>query len=139
VLVTTFRTERDYPRIVAYVAWIDHTRTQLALYPGRYEPPSGGPRGPMRVPFGERWRLLATFNSGFTHGDGHGGFSIGNHTYARLSSDLGTLVAYKNGRVDVTAWRGAPIPGPAVVFARQNLPLIVDHGRPNPNLSDGPQ
>ena len=33
VLVTTFRTERDYPRIVAYVAWFDHTRTALALLP----------------------------------------------------------------------------------------------------------
>jgi hypothetical protein len=26
-----------------------------------------------------------------------------------------------------------------VVFARQNLPLIVNHGRPNPNLNDGPE
>jgi hypothetical protein len=26
-----------------------------------------------------------------------------------------------------------------VIFARQNLPLIVEHGRPNPNLSDGPE
>jgi hypothetical protein len=40
VLVTTFRSELDYPRIVAYVAWFDHTRTAAAYYPGRYEPPS---------------------------------------------------------------------------------------------------
>src|SRR5581483_11494512 len=33
VLVTTFRTELDYPRIVAYVAWFDHTRTAVAYYP----------------------------------------------------------------------------------------------------------
>jgi hypothetical protein len=26
-----------------------------------------------------------------------------------------------------------------VAFARQNLPLIVNHGHPNPNLSDGPE
>ena len=26
-----------------------------------------------------------------------------------------------------------------VTFARQNLPLIVDNGRPNPNLNDGAQ
>ena len=50
VLVTTFRTDPVYPRIVAYVAWFDHTRTQLALYPGRYEPPNASPRGPMEVP-----------------------------------------------------------------------------------------
>jgi len=29
VLVTTFRTEVDYPLIVAYVAWFDHTRTSV--------------------------------------------------------------------------------------------------------------
>ena len=50
MLLTTFRTERDYPRIVAYVAWFDHTRTALALYPGRYEPPNAVVRGPMTVP-----------------------------------------------------------------------------------------
>ena len=54
VLVTTFRPDRTYPRVVAYVAWIDHTRTQLALYPGRYEPPGASPRGPMEVPLGQR-------------------------------------------------------------------------------------
>ncbi len=34
VLVTTFRTEVDYPRIVAYVAWFDHTRTSRRVLPG---------------------------------------------------------------------------------------------------------
>ena len=33
VLVTTFRTEVDYPRIVAYVAWFDHTRTSHRVVP----------------------------------------------------------------------------------------------------------
>ena len=63
VLVTTFRPELDYPRIVAYVAWFDHTRTALAFYPGRYEPPHAAVRGPMMVPNDQRRRLLATFNS----------------------------------------------------------------------------
>src|SRR5205807_2377779 len=62
VMLTTFRTEIDYPRIVAYVAWFDHTRTSTAWYPGRYEPPQAPVRGPMSVPTGQRWRLLATFN-----------------------------------------------------------------------------
>ena len=38
LLVTTFRPELDYPGIIAYAAWFDHTRTALAFYPGRYEP-----------------------------------------------------------------------------------------------------
>jgi len=138
LLVTTFRSEADYPRIVAYVAWMDRTRTQLALYPGRYEPPSSQPRGPLEVPYGQRWRLLATFNSGFTYKDGHGGFAVNGATYTPFTKGLGTVVVRKNGRVDIVSWDGGAAVGPSVVAARQNLPLIVSGGKPNPNLSDGP-
>jgi hypothetical protein len=136
VLVTNFRPDVDYPRVVAYVAWIDHTRTQLALYPGRYEPPGASPRGPMEVPSGQRWRLLATFNSGFTYGDGHGGFGVDGHTATPLQAGNAAVVEYRDGRVDVNTWHGgAEIPR-WLVLARQNLPLIVDGGRPSPELSD---
>ena len=135
-LVTTFRTDPVYPRIVAYVAWFDHTRTQLALYPGRYEPPNASPRGPMEVPQAQRWRLLATFNSGFMHRDSHGGFFLNGRSSAPLRPGQGTIVAYKDGRVDVFTWHGGALPGPNAVLARQNLPLIVDHGHPNPLLAD---
>ena len=134
-----YRPSRDYPRIVAYLAWVDHRQTQLALYPGRYQPPSHQPRGPMMVPSGQRWRLLATFNSGFTWDDGRGGFALDGRSYTPLSKGMGTLVGYRDGRVDIVSWRGGTGPGPIVAFARQNLPLIVDHGRPNPNLSDSQQ
>ena len=137
VLVTTFRSEPAYPRIVAYVAWFDHTRTQLALYPGRYEPPNATPRGPMQVPAGQRWRLLASFNSGFTFKDSQGGFSVNGVTATPFRVGQGTVVAYRDGRVDVVRWRAGAAPGADVVLARQNLPLIVNQGVPNPQLSDG--
>ena len=139
VLVTTFRTEVDYPRIVAYVAWFDHTRTSIAWYPGRYEPPDAPVRGPMSVPYGERWRLLATFNGGFIYRDGSNGSSIDGRSYEPLKAGLATLVAYRDGRVDVKAWHGGPVAGPNVAFARQSLPLIIDHGRLNPALNDSSQ
>ena len=136
VLVTTFRTERDYPRIVAYVAWFDHTRTALGYYPGRYEPPSATLRGPTEVPYGQRWRLLATFNSGFIYRDGLNGDALNGHTNEPLKQGLATLVAYKSGRINVVGWDGGPSPGPAIAWARQSLPLIIDHGRLSPKLSD---
>ena len=139
VLVTTFRTEVDYPRIVAYVAWFDHTRTSVAWYPGRYEPPSAPVRGPMSVPPGQRWRLLATFNGGFIYSDGGNGSSINGRLYEPLKAGLATLMAYRNGRVDVKTWHGGPVAGPQVAFARQSLPLIIDHGRLNPALNDSSQ
>jgi hypothetical protein len=139
VLVTTFRTEVDYPRIVAYVAWFDHTRSSVAFYPGRYEPPSAPVRGPMSVPNDQRWRLLATFNGGFIYNDGNNGSSIGGKKYEPLKAGLATLVAYRDGRVDVQTWKGGPVAGPQIAFARQSLPLIINHGRLNPALNDSSQ
>jgi Phosphodiester glycosidase len=139
VLVTTFRTERDYPRIVAYVAWFDHRRTALAYYPGRYEPPSASLRGPMEVPSSQRWRLLATFNSGFIYMDGQNGDALDGHVNEPLKYGLATLVAYRSGGVNIVSWRGGPAPSRRVAFARQSLPLIIDHGRLSPALNDSSQ
>jgi Phosphodiester glycosidase len=139
VLVTTFRSEVDYPRIVAYVAWFDHTRTSTAWYPGRYEPPNAPVRGPMSIPYDQRWRLYATFNGGFIYSDGNNGSSIGGTTYEPLKRGLATLIAYRDGRVDVRAWSGGPAAGLQIAFARQSLPLIINHGRLNPALNDSSQ
>jgi hypothetical protein len=131
--VTVFRNERDYPRIVTYAAWIDHSLTQLALYPGRTEPPRGSPRGPMMVPDGQRSRLLAVFNSAFKYKDGHGGFFVNGNLYTPFTSGTGTLVGYSDGHLDILKWPGGRPPA-NVVYARQNLPLIVNNGKANPGL-----
>ena len=139
VLVTTFRTEVDYPRIVAYVAWFDHTRTALAYYPGRYEPPRAAVRGPMQVPQGQRWRLLATFNSGFIYKDGQNGSTVDGRVNEPLKDGLATLIGYRDGRVDIRSWTGGPNAGPGIAFTRQSLPLIIDNGKLNPALNDSTQ
>ena len=90
----------------------------------------------MQVPFGQRWRLLATFNSGFIYSDGLNGDALDGHVNEPLKDGLATLVAYRNGGVNIVDWRGGPNPGPGVAFARQSLPLIVDHGRLSPALND---
>jgi hypothetical protein len=139
VQVTEFRSDPNYPQMVAGVMWIDTSRTRLQLYPGRLEPDVSLPRGPMEVPPAGRSRLLATFNSGFKLEDSGGGFAVGGQTYAPMKPGMATLIGYSDGRVDVQAWSGGPDVPPRVQFARQNLPLIVSGGQPNPNLSDGPQ
>ncbi len=136
VLLTTLRDQPEYPRVIAGLAWIDAGRTRLALNPGRLEPSVPIPRGSMEVPPEGRSRLLATFNSGFKLIDDHGGFVLHGHTYATMHDGQGTLVGYTNGSVDVTDWHYGATAPPSVSFARQNLPLIVDEGRPNPNLAN---
>ena len=142
VLITSFRPNPSYPQLVAGVAWINRTNTHVQLYPGRLEPSVSLPsRGPMEVPTELRSKLVATFNSGFKLSDSGGGFAIGGHAYSPLKDGLATILQYRDGRTDVRSWSGGPSVPPTsnIIYARQNLPLIVDHGRPNPNLSDGPQ
>ena len=135
VLVTVFRTERAYPRLLAYVAWFDHTRTALAFYPGRYEPPKAAVRGPMMVPYGQRWRLLATFNSGFTYAYGGNGSAVNGRVNEPFKVGNATLVAYKDGRLGILRW-GRESNVRSLAWARQSLPPIVWNGRVNPNLDN---
>ena len=138
VLVTTFRPDPTYPQMVAGVAWIDHTRSSVALIAGRYEPPSGPGNRLAEVPPQLRSKLLATFNSGFKLEDSGGaGFYAAGHLYAPLRDGQATIIGYSNGSVDLRSWTGGPTPGPGIEFARQNLPLIVENGHLNPALSNG--
>ncbi len=140
VLITSFRPNPLYPQLVAGVAWIDSSRTSTWLYPGAQEPAVAMPsRGPEEVPMHLRGKLVATFNSGFKLADSGGGFASGGHTYASLKNGLATFVRYTDGRVDVINWTSGPTAPADVVYARQNLPLILDNGQLNPNLSTGPE
>ncbi len=135
IRVTTFRPDPANPGLIAYVAWIDHNATRLALYPGYANPPVAQSRGSAEIPSGQRWRLLATFNGGFKWTWGPAGFLINGVSDEPLVRGLGTVVAYPSGRVDVVAWHGPPTLR-RLDLARQNLPLLVNHGRPAPNVGD---
>jgi len=137
ILLTTLRNQPEYPRVVAGLAWIDTHRTSVTLHPGRQEPAVELPRGSMDVPQTGRSRLLATFNSAFKLSDSHGGVALDGHTYATMRNGQATFVGYANGSYDVIDWSSGPVAPRSVVFARQNLPLIVEHGRPSANLGNG--
>ncbi|MHB1859698.1 MAG: phosphodiester glycosidase family protein [Solirubrobacteraceae bacterium] len=138
VLVTTFRSApSEYPRLVAGVAWIDPLRTKIVLYPGTEQPSVQIPnRGPSEVPPALRGKLLATFNAGFKYEDSLGGFALNGHTYAPLRRGQGTVLGYTNGTANVVEWQGGPDVPSNVAFATQNLPLLVNEGRPSPRLNN---
>ena len=136
VLVTSYRTNTANPSVLAYVAWFDKKRTSVAFYPGRSEPPNAAVRGPMMVPNGQRWRLLSTFNSGFTYAYNGNGSSINGRENEPLKRGLATLVQYKTGAIGISIWHGGPVTSKRVAWARQSLPPIVWNRKPNPNLND---
>ncbi len=119
----------------AYVAWIGHARTRLALYPGLREPAGASPRGLAEVPNGQRWRLLATFNGGFKSNAGGGGFVVNGHVYEPLQAGFGTLVEYRDGALAILKWRRSISPG-SLVLARQNLTPLVWASRPSARARD---
>jgi hypothetical protein len=138
LLISTFRSDpTEYPRLVAGVAWIDPHRTTITLYPGREQPSVELPsRGPMEVPPALRGGLLATFNSAFKLEDSNGGFAYHGRTYTPMRNGQATFVQRVGGEVNVESWSSGSTAPTSVVFARQNLPLIVENGRPNPLLND---
>lgn len=138
VLVTSYRPSTEYPSIVAYVLWIDHTRTDLAYYPGRYEPPNAVARGPMMVPVDQRHRLLATFNGAFTHVDTNNGSAVNGHTNEPLIDGNATLVGYRDGAVNIVKWSGGPKAPANVAWARQSLTPILWDRKLNPELNTDP-
>jgi hypothetical protein len=139
VLVTTFRSEADYPRLVAGVAWIDMHAARVRYVPGALEPPVPIARGSADVPPSMRKDLVAAFNGGFKLHDAAEGFAFAGRTWTPLVPGIGTVLIYRDGRVDIASWHGGSQAPADVLLARQNLPLIVDNGRLNPNLSDGPE
>jgi uncharacterized protein YigE (DUF2233 family) len=120
--------------VVAGIASINPRRASISLYAGLKEP--GGGIGPAEIPTVKRPQLLAAFNSGFKHADSQGGFFADGRLFQPLVRGQGTIVGNTDGSVDVRAWTGGSSPGPGIAFARQNLPLLVDAGQPNPTLGD---
>ena len=91
----------------------------------------------MEVPQASRARLLATFNSGFKLADSRRRLRGRRpHLRARCSDGQATLVGYTDGRVTWSTGSYGPTLPAGVTFARQNLPLIVDGGKPSPNIAN---
>jgi len=139
VLLTSFRSDPEYPQFVAGVAWIDAARTHLVYVPGLAEPPELEQRGPAEVPPSKRDRIAATFNGGFPLETSNAGLVYRGEVLAPMVNGIATLVEYRGGRIDIRPWQNGERINSKIVFAKQNLPPIIDEGRLNPNLSDGPE
>jgi hypothetical protein len=140
VLLTTFRSDPEYPQFVAGVAWIDHNRTRLEYTPGTVEPPEPlAGRGSGEVPPALRKGLVATFNGGFPLETSNAGLVYRGKAVEAMVNGIATIVEYRDGHLDIVRWHQGEGTPKDVWFAKQNLPPIIYEGKLNPNLSDGPE
>jgi len=76
-----------------------------------------------------RAHLVAVFNSGFNMGDITGGYYSHGRTAKPLRTGQASLVINDRGAITIGQWGRDITMNPHTVSVRQNLALIVDHGR----------
>jgi len=76
-----------------------------------------------------RAHLVAVFNSGFKMGDITGGYYSHGRTAKPLRNGQAPLVINARGAITIGQWGRDITMNPHTASVRQNLALIVDHGR----------
>lgn len=132
------RPDRRHTSYLAGVVWMDHRLLSFHLHPG-FDQPGGRWPVPDWVPPGHRRGLAATWNGAFKLADARGGFYLDGRTAGRLVKGAASEVFYRDGSMTVGAWGRQVKMTPDVVGVRQNLSLLVNHGRVAANVNSSPE
>jgi hypothetical protein len=126
---TYLRPDRVHTSYVAGIVSLDQRLVRFQLRPGAEDPGPGNWKAKPYVPAGTRSGLLATFNGGFKLNTAGGGFYLNGTSRGTLTSGAASVVYYRNGTIRIGAWGSEVRMSASVTGVRQNLRLIVDHGR----------
>jgi hypothetical protein len=109
---------------------MDQRWVHLVLHAGSVDPGGSGWRYGDHIAGNEIHRLILGFNGGFKFSTGAGGFESFGRTAVPLSPGRGSIVTYTDGTTQIGAW-GVSVParGRAIASVRQNLRLLINHGR----------
>jgi Phosphodiester glycosidase len=133
-ILTTFLRDATYTSYVNGIASMDQRLVRFSLRPGYEDPGYANWKAAYDVPAGHRAGLLATFNGGFKIADAEGGFYLNGVYYGALVRGSASVVYYRNGTIAIGEWGRDFRMNSSVAGVRQNLRLLVDHGRISPDL-----
>jgi hypothetical protein len=126
---TYLRASSVYTSYVAGIVSMNQHLVRFQLHPGAEDPGPGPWKSqPLIVPR-KRLGLLATFNGGFKIATSGGGFYLNGATSGTLTKGVASVVYYRDGRIAIGNWGGSVRMSPDVVGVRQNLHMIVAHGK----------
>ena len=134
-ILTTFLRDATYTGQVNGIASIDQRLVKFSLRPGSEDPGAGNWGVPDYIPAGQRDGLLATFNGGFKLDSAGGGFYLNGSYHGSLVNGAATIVYYKNGTIKIGEWGRDFTMNSSVEGVRQNLKLLVDHGKVSPDAN----
>ena len=135
VYQTWVRPDGVHTSLVTGVAWMDTKLLRATLYSGSTIPGGGPYRHTAPIGSASARSVVAAFNAGFLMQNAQGGYYTEGKTIAPLRKGAASFVIYRNGSVNIAAWGRDATMGPSVVSVRQNLALLVDHGKATPGLN----
>lgn len=121
--------------VEAGVAWIDTRLLRAALYSGSVSPGPGPWKLTAPIKAAAARTLVAAFNGGFKFPATEGGYYSEGRLVYPLRVGGASFVIYSNGDATVGQWGRDVQMTRHVIAVRQNLTLLVDHGRPVPGLN----
>ena len=129
ILTTLLRDAGQYTSYVNGIASIDQRLVKFSLRPGTEDPGAANWGVANYIPAGQRTGLLATFNGGFKLDSAQGGFYLNGIYHGSLVTGAATIVYYKNGTMKIGQWGRDFTMNSSIAGVRQNLKLLVDHGK----------
>jgi hypothetical protein len=133
---TYLRPSSVYSSYVAGIVSMNQSLVRFELRPGAEDPGPGAWHAASWILPGTRRGLLATFNSGFKISTSDGGFYLNGATSGTLTPGVASEVYYRDGHMAIGIWGQTVMMTPDVVGVRQNLHLIVTHGRVPPSVDN---
>ena len=134
-MLTTFLRDATYTSQVNGIASIDQRLVKFSLRPGTEDPGAGNWGVPNYIPTGQRKGLLATFNGGFKLDSAGGGFYLNGIYHGSLRTGAASIVYYKDGSIKIGQWGRDFTMTSSIAGVRQNLKLLVDHGKVSVNAN----
>jgi Phosphodiester glycosidase len=126
---TFLRPSAVYTSYVAGLVSMDQRLVKFRLRPGAEDPGPGNWKASTWLAPGTRKGLLATFNGGFKLDSARGGFYLNGAHKGTLVNGAASVVYYRDGTIKIGSWGNELRMTPDVVGVRQNLKLLVDHGK----------
>ncbi|HEY2277395.1 MAG TPA: hypothetical protein VGI00_03520, partial [Streptosporangiaceae bacterium] len=126
---TFLRPSVVYSSYVAGLVSMDQRLVKFRLRPGAEDPGPGHWKASTWIQPGTRKGLLATFNGGFKLDAAGGGFYLNGAHKRALVRGAASVVYYRNGTIKIGSWGRELRMTPDVAGVRQNLKLLVDHGK----------
>jgi hypothetical protein len=126
---TFLRPSKVYTSYVAGLVSMDQRLVRFQLRPGAEDPGPGHWKAATWLLPGTRTGLLATFNGGFKLDSAGGGFYLNGRHKGALVNGAASVVYYCNGTIKIGSWGREVGMTRNVCGVRQNLKLLVDHGK----------